>query len=114
MGTNVPSSLFSAYDPTSPTLTIVYGPSQFRWNLPIVGSAVFSKTLLKTRSPAWNVGYLTRLLYKFVVICWYDAIRIVVSSMSSSVISKSLARASVIYVRSVGIPSSVGIMASIP
>ena len=86
----------------------MYGLSQFGWNLPAVESAVFSKTLLKTRSPAWNVCCLTRLLYKFVVLCWYDAIRTTAASWSSFVISKSLARALVlasleIYVQSVGI-----------
>ena len=97
----------------------MYGPSQFGWNLQAIGSAVFSKTLLKTRSLAWNVRYLTRLLYKFVVLYWYDVIRTATTSQSLSIIFKSLARASaiaslVISVQSVGIPIYVRIMASIP
>ena len=55
LGTGVPSSLFKAYDPTAPTRTNVYGPSQFGWNFPSAGLAVFSKTLLITKSPSWNV-----------------------------------------------------------
>ena len=98
---------------------MVYHSSQFSWNFPAVGFAMFSKTLLKTRSLAWNVHCLTCLLCKFEVLCWYDSIRIATASRSSYVISKSLAKASVlaspgIYVRSVGIPAFVGIIASIP
>ena len=118
LGTGIQSSLSNAYDPTGPTLTIVYGPSQFGWNLPTTGSTLFSKTLLKTRSPTWYACCLTHLLYKFVVLCWYDVIRIVAASRSKFTISRSLVRALVlasseISVRSVGIPIFVGIMASI-
>ena len=41
----------------------MYDPSQFGWNLPVVGSAMFSKTLLKTRSPALN----TRILHAYYI-----------------------------------------------
>ena len=114
-----PSSLFNAYDPTGPILTITYDPSQFGWSLPAIGSVVFSNTLLKTRSPAQNVRGFTCLLYRFVSLCRYDAICTAVASRSLSVISKSLVTVSTlaflgISVRSVGIPISVGIIASIP
>ena len=36
--------------------------SQLGWNFPVVGSAVFSKTFLKTRSPGWNARGFTCLL----------------------------------------------------
>ena len=118
MGTGVQSSLSNVYDPAGPTLTIVYGPSQFGWNLPVARFAMFLKTLLKTRSSAWYARCLTHLLYKFVVLCWYDSIHTAATSRSSSVISRSLVRASIlaslgISVRSVGISIYVGIMASI-
>ena len=85
----------------------------------VVGSTMFSKTLLKTRSPARNVRDLTHLLYRFVILCWYEAIRITTASWSSSAISRSLVMVSVlvfpgISVRSVGIPIYVGMMAFIP
>ena len=51
---------------------------------------MFSKTLVKTRSSAWNVRGLTHLLYRFIILCWYKAIRITATSWSSFVISKSL------------------------
>ena len=97
----------------------MYGPSQFGWNLSAAESDVFSKTHLRTGSPARNIRCFTRLLYRFVILCWYDAIRTAAASRNLSIISKSLARASVlassgISVRSVGIPIYVGIMASIP
>ena len=44
LGIGVPSSLFNAYNPAVPTRTIVYGFSQFGWNFPSTGLAVFSKT----------------------------------------------------------------------
>ena len=55
---------------------------------------MFSKTLLKTRSPARNARDFTCLLSRFVSICWYDAIRKASASQSLSVISKSLVMAS--------------------
>ena len=84
-----------------------------------MGLAVFSKTHLKTRSLSWNVCGFTRLLYMFANLCWYDVIRTVVSSQSSSTISRSLVTTSTlassgIPVQSVGIPIYVGIIASIP
>ena len=115
----VPSSLLNVYDLVAPTRTIVYGPSQFGWNLPSAGLAVFSKILLKTRSPSWNVRGFTCLLYRFANLCWYDTIRTTAASRSSSAISRSLVTASAlafsgILVQSVVIPISVGIIASIP
>ena len=85
----------------------------------VVRSAVFLKTFLRTRSPARNVRYFTCLLYELAALCWYDAMHTTAASRSSSAISKSFAMALVlafsgISVRSVGIPTSVGIMASIP
>ena len=85
----------------------------------VVGSAMFLKTFLRTRSPARNVSYFTCLLYELVDLCWYDAMHTTAASRSSSTISKSFAMALIlafsgISVRSVGIPISVGIMASIP
>ena len=85
MRTGVPSSLSNAYNPATLTLTIMYGPSQFGWNLSAAGSTVFSNNFLKARSPARNASGFTCLLYKFVIICLYDAIR-----TSSFAISKSL------------------------
>ena len=55
---------------------------------------MFSKTLLKTRSPARNARDFTCMLYRFVSICWYDAIRKAVAAQSLSVIPKSLVMAS--------------------
>ena len=112
-------SLSNVYDPEAPTKTIVYGPSQFGWSFPYAGLAVFSKTLLETRSPSWNVHGFTHPLYRFSSLCWYDAIRTTAASWSSSAISKSLVMASTlaslgILVQSVGIPISLGIIASIP
>ena len=80
---------------------------------------MFLKTLLKTRSSVWNARNFTCLLYRFVSLCWYDVIRIVAASRSSSIISKSLVTASLLdfsrtSIQSVGIPIFVGIMASIP
>ena len=43
----------------------MYGPSQLAWNFPSVGLAVFSKTLIKTNSPALNVHGFTRWLCRF-------------------------------------------------
>ena len=74
MGTGASSSLFNEYDPVDLTHTITYGPSQFGWNLPTAGFVVFSKTLLRTRSPTRNARGFICLLYKFVILCWYDAI----------------------------------------
>ena len=119
LGTKVPSSLFNAYDLAAPTWATVYGSSQFGWNFSFVGLVVFSKTFLKTRSPSRNVYGFTRLLYRFVNLCCYDAIRTTTALWSSSVISRSVVTTSAlaslgISVRSVGIPISVGIVASIP
>ena len=80
---------------------------------------MFSNTFLKTRSPARNASGFTCPFYRFVSLCWYDAIHTTAALRSSSVISKSLVMASAldflgILVRSVGIPISVGIIASIP
>ena len=113
------SSLFNAYDPAAPTRTTIYGPSQFGWNFPSIGLAVFLKTLLKTKSPSWNVRGFTRLLYRFSILCWYDVIHIAAAFLSSFDISRSLVTTSAltylgILVQSVGIPISMGIMASIP
>ena len=96
LGIGVPSSLFNAYYRAATTLIILYGPSQFSWNFPAARSAMFSKTLLKARSPARNACCFICMLYRFVILCWYNAIRTVRDSRSSSVISKSLAMASVL------------------
>ena len=55
LGMGASSSLFNAYDPAAPTWTTIYGPSQFGWNFLSIGLAMFSKTLLKTKSTSWNV-----------------------------------------------------------
>ena len=115
----VPSSLFNAYDPAAPTQTTVDGPPQFGWNLLSTRLAMLSKTLLKTRSPSWNVHGFTRLLHRFSSLCWYDAICTAAASRSLFSISRSLIMvlalaSSGIPVRSVGIPISMGIIVSIP
>ena len=56
---------------------------------------MFSKTLLKTKSRSRNVHSFTHLLYRFVNLCWYDAIRIAAALRSSSAISRTLVTASV-------------------
>ena len=81
--------------------------------------AVFSKTLLKTNSPALNVRGFTRQLCKFASLYWYDAMRTAAVSRSLLVLSRSFIKALVftslgISVRMVGIPISMGMMASIP
>ena len=88
------------------------------WNFPIDGSVVFSKTFLRTRSPGLNIGF-TCLLYRFASLRWYDAIHTAAASPSSFAMSWSLITDSVfnclgISVRSVGIPISIGSIASIP
>ena len=80
---------------------------------------MFLKTFLKTRSSGWNIQGFMRLLYRFASLRWYDVIRTVAASRSSSAMSRSLITYSVfdcsgISVRSVGIPISVGTIASIP
>ena len=80
---------------------------------------MFSKAILKTNSPGRNVRGFTRRLCKFASLCWYDAMHTVAASQSSSVVSKSLTRASTfafseIFSRTVGIPIYVGMMTSIP
>ena len=97
----------------------MYGPSQLGWNFLFARLAVFSKTLLKTNSPARNVWGFTCQLCKFFSLCWYDAIRTAAAYQSLSVVSKSLAMTSAfsfltIFVRTVGIPNSTRMMASIP
>ena len=97
----------------------MYGPSQLGWNFLSARLAVFSKTLLKTNSPARNVRGFTRRLSKFSSLYWYDAICTAAASQSLLVVSRSLATTSAfsfltIYVRTVGIPISTGMMASIP
>ena len=79
---------------------------------------MFSKTLLKIRSLARNERGFTCMLYRFVNLCWYNAIRTAIGSRSSSVISKSLVTASAlafsgILVQSVGTLISIGITDSI-
>ena len=91
--TRVMSSLFNAYDLAAPIWTTVYGPSQFGWNFLSAGLEVFSKTLLKTRSPSWNVCGVTHLLYRFVNLCWHDAMHTAAALRSSSIISRSLVTA---------------------
>ena len=56
--------------------------------------AVFSKTLLKINSLSRNVCNFTRRLCKFASLCWYNAMRTAVISRSSSVVSRSLTKAS--------------------
>ena len=118
LGTGVPSRLFNEYNSAAPTRTTLYDPSQFGWNFPSVGLAVFSKTLLKAMSLSWNVRGFIRLLYKFANLCWYDSIRITAALRSSSAISRSLATAlalasSRIPNQSVGMSIFVGIIASL-
>ena len=119
LGTGVPSSLSNTYDPDSLAFFTIYDPSQFGWNFPTDGLVVFSKTFLKTKSLSWNIRSFTRLLYRFVILRWYDVIRTTTASYSLSIMSKSLITDSVfdcsgISVRSVGIPISIGTIASIP
>ena len=71
-----------------------------------------------TNSPALNIRGLTRRLCKLANLCWYDYIRMVAASRSSSAVSKSLITALVfvfsgIFIRMVGIPFFVGMIASI-
>ena len=72
------------------TRTTMYGPSQLGWNFPSVGLAVFSKTLLKTKSPASNVCVFTCRLCKLANLCWYDAMHIAAASRSSLTVSRSV------------------------
>ena len=97
----------------------MYSPSHLAWNFSATGLAVFSKTILKTNSPALNARDFTCWLCKFASLCWYDAMCTAAASRSSSVMSKSLVivlvfTSSKIYVRMVGIPISIGMIASIP
>ena len=80
---------------------------------------MFSKNFLRTRSPRWNIRGFTHMLYRFSSLRWYDAIRIASVLPNSFAVSRSLITDSIIdcsgiLVRSVGIPISVGIIASIP
>ena len=89
------------------------------WNFSIDGSVMFLKTFLRTKSPGWNIQGFTRLLYRFASLRWYNAIRTAAASPSSFSMSWSLITYSVfdclgISVRSVGIPISIGTIASIP
>ena len=97
----------------------MYGPSQLGWNFPSTGLAVFSKTLFKTNSSGRKVRSITRWLWKFTSLRCYDSMRIASTSRSSSVVSRSLAKASAfaflgIFARTMAIPISMGMMASIP
>ena len=119
LGTGVLSSLSNAYDPDSPARVTIYSPSQFGWNFPADGSAVFSKTFLRTRSPRWNIRGLTRPLYRFAILRWYNAIRTAAASRSLSAMFRPLIIDSIfdcsgILVQSVGIPISIGSIAFIP
>ena len=78
---------------------------------------MFLKTFLRTRSPGWNILGFNRLLYRFASLRWYKAIRIAVAFLSSSAMFRSLITDSVfdcssISVWSMGIPISVGTIAS--
>ena len=78
---------------------------------------MFSKTRLKTKTPGRNVRGFTHRLCKFASLCWYDAMRIVVTSWSSLVVSRSLAMSLTfaflgISTRIFGIPISMGMMAT--
>ena len=80
---------------------------------------MFSKKFLSTISPCWNIRGFTRMLYRFVILRWYDAIRRAATSCSSSTMSRSLITYSVfdsssISVQRVGIPIPVGTITSIP
>ena len=80
---------------------------------------MFSKTLLKTNSLGRNVCGFTRRCDKFASLCWYDAMRISAASRSSSIMFRSLIRASTfsfswISAHTVSIPIFVGMMTSIP
>ena len=97
----------------------MYDPSQLGWNFPSTGLVMFSKTLFKINSQGRTVRGFIRRLCKFANLYWYDAIRIAATSRSSSVVSRSLAMTSTfafsrIFVRTVGIPISMGMMAFIP
>ena len=93
--------------------------SHWVWSGGATGLTVFSKTLLKTNSLGRNVRDFTRQLCKFGSLYWYDAMRTVAASRSSSVVSRSLAMALTfaflrISTRTLGIPIYVRMMASIP
>ena len=97
----------------------MYGPSQLSWNFSFAGLTVFSKIRLKTKFPSRNVRGFMRRLCKFASLYWYDAMHITAASRSLSIVSRSLAMAlafsfSKISPRMVGIPISMGMMASIP
>ena len=98
---------------------MLHGPSQLGWNLPFTGLAVFSKTFLRAKSPALNVRGFTCRLCKLANLCWYDAMRTDSASRSSSAVSRYLITASMfvslgISFQIVGIPISMGMIASIP
>ena len=97
----------------------MYGPSQLGWNFPSVELDVFSKTLLRTNSPTLNVHSFTRRLCQLSNLYWYEAMRMAVASQSSLAVSRSLIMDSMlvslgISIRIVGIPISMGMIASIP
>ena len=80
---------------------------------------MFSKTFLKTRSLGRNIRGFMHLLYRFASLLWYDAIHIATASHSSSAMFRSLITNLVfdysdVSIRSVGIPISIGTIASIP
>ena len=98
---------------------VIYGLSHMGWNSSFAGLAVFSKTLLRTNSPTLNICGFTRWLCKLANLCWYEVIRTAAASRSSSTVSRSLITALVfassrIFIQMVGIPISVGMIASIP
>ena len=62
----------------------LYGPSQVGANFPALMSFVFPITFRSTRSPTPNSLFLTSLLYLWVSLYWYSAIRIVTDSQNSS------------------------------
>ena len=97
----------------------MYDPSKVGWNFPLVGLAVFSKTLLKTNSSGTNVRGFTHQLCKFSSLYCYDAISTIAASRSSSIVSRSLAMASKFSFLGISFPMVdspifVGMMASIP
>ena len=96
----------------------MYGPSQLGWNFPSTGLDLFSKTLLKTNSSALNVRDFTRQLCQLANLYWYEAMRTIAASRSSSSMFRCLIMASVlassgIPIRIVGISIFMGMIASI-
>ena len=97
----------------------MYCPSHLGWNFLSIGLDVFSKTFLRTNSPALNVHGFTRWLCQLANLYWYEAMRMAAASRSSLAVSRSLIMASMlvssgILVRIVGISIFVGMIAFIP